>query len=414
MTTANNGDQLMVNMSAPIAPFVYNTDISGSAWNYVAPDQHPTFIMDSSNCKNSSSTIPLAWGQVNPTSFVMQKTGSKVGDPYLRVVLGPLTATGGTYCRFPNFPIHAAIDTIQWMQAQNRLTEPISGDTILQKTILDNLPEDLDVFFANAAGNLSAGSRNAAAQGNQTIYVPLSPYFADNANKWVFVEPFNPDDLPRADIKFKNLANFVQTDGTNPQCNIISANVEWNVVRQIQSVIDAERMQNMAGCRYSGVEPKLISVVMKPQDLVTSNNNFVVDLSSITGNIVSFSAKVRAVDDLTANNTENILPWISYSLRSTNMTILADVDPYRMSVHRKKYITGTPANNQIVYSFSLDASESHHAYGSIWLKGLNVPSLYIKVDPTQYTAVNGYRIEFMCWVRTEIQQKGDQIVRLLI
>lgn len=147
------------------------------------------------------------------TVFDITKIGDRIMEVILHVAVGPLTTTGGTYRRFVDDALNAAIRdiTINYGSQQLHVMTPYwrKHCDIKYKGI-----EKRNNVEVSAGGKLTAVQRNQLATGDQDFYVHLPVYWE---NIWCHYPVLNAlSNNVKFTIRYNELAKLVETDGTVP------------------------------------------------------------------------------------------------------------------------------------------------------------------------------------------------------
>lgn len=352
------------------------------------------------------------------TKFVIPIGPDKLGPVWLSWNQGALTTTGGTFRRFGDWLGLAAIEKIELKYGTN-IVFRWYPEYMHYKIYHEYTSENRDYFQSIMAGNLTTGQRNTLAAANQRVYLPIQFPFCQKPDMYLELRQLSLS--PEIHITWKNLPEFVQTDGTAPvsaitDCHLTCMHVHFPQPHRDMNTVMVESQHGIVRLvpehfvdkydngnqiipggttgtfklELKGIKGSLryIALMIRPRDATTTNlANEAYELSSLYPNIVRWRI-------ITGSN-EEVFPWLSKD--------------FNTKVLHHMYYHGTPiGTNYLFFTWDDEPADNFNAKGTYNFQPLQNPQLELDFGSTatpEDLVVTLIRGEFNTWqtVRGDMQ-----------
>lgn len=321
--------------------------------------------------------------------FIITLEHSMIGETVLEWDQAALTVTGGTFRRFPDWFPYEAIDRLE-LRYQAKKIQVIPGFRFFLRNhiILDE--KELERDALDAYGFKSTIERNALRDTIQHVRIKLPFYYTlAPAN---YLPLFLLEKNPVIEIFWKDLTEYIQTDGTAP----ISA--RSNIKLRIETLyltMDKKKYIQAQVSSTNGLTYYVRDFIPLEDRMATTASSvpFQIPLEPLNHEIAYIAAYIRRRNEVDGGMAlfrghENLLPWTDYSLKS-GAKFLRDVIAYDESIYRDNFkFLGHPGTNILMVYTSENVTDENNCYGSKPIGLINTPSLQITFDPSNLPLVN--------------------------
>lgn len=393
-------------IAGPFAPALFSYDPLDSKFRPQLPEKHPAFLFDLINVRPKTF-------QTNNAQFETPKNGTRMGPISLRFTIPPLTRTGGTYARLPNWAGIRLVKSLEIRYGNNRLGNVLDGESLLMLVKKNLKQDDLDLIAGPAGANLSQGQREARALNAQTFTFPLPLPWCDDIRKWIPVETLsNGLDI---DIQFRNVRELVKSDAVD-----VSASVDNPILITLMSndVIQvAEDIRKITESDQGMTIP--FTDVQTTTDTIPTNSVYYKDFSlrTIRGYVESFWVDVKPLASSLPLNYEpdDRADIATVQVNANNSDLIKEIDtPFVCSELWRYFFPGPIEPGVFAWSFSLNPTETYHSFGAQYFGGMRDPYMYLRFDAGELAVNGNYEVKMYAFVKNRLQIRKNTMVTLLI
>jgi len=335
---------------------------------------------------------------------------------WLRLVLAPPTATGGTYKRYIDGVGLHMIKQVDLRNGTQLIQSIYPGYDTYLRYVKEMKFENTFKLYPQVGLGLSKAERNARATANQELYIPLDFFWRDDITK----DPIVPGIANGLviDIQLRTAAEIIETDGTNGAFTF----ADTPTLRQ-ELVFNDEATRAMkvnmvvGGNEVVTFYDELISVpaFTVPSGTTTTSE---IRIDGLNGPMKHLWVLVRPATSL-ANNYANDYCDFSVAYNPVTVRIRANqsdvvrplnIPQFLAPATDSRYYTGLPFPG-ILLNFSEAPEHVNMASGTLNLSQLTNPTIRLQWASA---TTQDYVVELVGYSYNWIQHSGGQFRRIFL
>ncbi len=312
--------------------------------------------------------------------FEIPKSADVSAKCKLKWTVSAVTATNSTYVRLNDYAGMLGIDKVELFYGTNMI-QKLQGDDILEEALTEKERKFTVSAATFAGGELTNLQRENRATAAQSFEVDLPLFFSrDIAYSFHNV---SYGQKPRISVTFRNLNDFVNTDGTAPTCTVSSVKLEveyYHVTPKDRTdIINSTHMETGQGVLY-----KLVDIERQEFNVTSGDTTSTLKLTAIRQPVQDLRVFIKRSADVTsaasfANDLARYYPAASSIKFSAN-----SVDYHKDEtdlVLRGEWNPRYHATETILPFYTLPFSHAPddkvHSWGSLNIGNTNDPSVVI-------------------------------------